>query len=549
LIADFQKPVESVRSVFFVGKQPDPYVLDRNGILQRWNFKKALEYEGHFRVADQIRATAMNRSKGLIAVGDSKGVARIFDREQVFEICSSLRNGDSISRLKFDPSGRKLAIGGQNGVIQLWDLAGAMIKGYEFRHEGPVWNAGYSTDGSTCITAGDEGIAKIWNPSNGMQIGVDCQHSAAVMDCVYEPFGRFFVTASVDKKVKLWDSSTGLQVGSDLEHDSEVLRLAFSPDGRYIVSGCYDGSVYCWRISRDETNEHQMEFRVIEQTKKIRWVTFNHSGELIASASMDGTVACFDAKTGVLKFAAEVEGGAAFCAFFPDDESGTRKVLACGKDAATIWDPDSGKKVQELRCDGEVTSSTISSDRQRLITCESKGRTRIWKRKGGLYELDTVVQHPLLDSVYFSDVVGSNSMIAICGGRSDTRQQGPQYGVVVLWDLKENLPVTTQFFHAEMVRRVYFSPNGNEVLSVSHDGSARVWKLDQLKYSVEEISRASSLLTRFEIDEIGNLRTMPVEQYMLEFEQLRPKIPAFFSVDNSESELWANSFGGENMNE
>ena len=105
----------------------------------------------------------------------------------------------------------------------------------------------------TLLAGGLHGGIHLWDaatlePLMGMILPVSCSHVGAV---VFTPCGRYLASGSwwsgTDKvSIRLWEVATGENIHTFWGHTSDVQNLAFSKDGELLASASYDGTIMLW---------------------------------------------------------------------------------------------------------------------------------------------------------------------------------------------------------------------------------------------------------------------------------------------------------------
>jgi len=370
--------------------------------------------------------------------------------------------------LRFSADGSKLVSGGlSDNEVHIYTRSGELlrtIKVGEGAHRSPYLIA-LAPDGQTLITADDNidppGL-EIWNVDGRFEralLGL----SGPMTNVVTSPDGKTIVTLSADRMVRIW-SMSGRLIASLPAHTQYPTGLAYAPNGNYFASG------------GDEV---------------ILWTPLGQKlGEFIG-----------------------FKNGAGALAFSPDS-----RYLFCGDGGGSVHIYDiydvEHKSVRHLKVhDGRVYSLAISPDGKYFATGSSREEVRIWDVAGNLEgesRINAKVYKPVSPAYSLSFTPDGGRVIAATtnsdkslqifdlktqlvdsirvnnsyqGGAIRFSKSGRWLAITVnntveLWDWPTHKLVRVLKGHADFIEGLAFTPDEQHLVSAGHDGTTRVWRLD-----------------------------------------------------------------------
>lgn len=221
-----------------------------------------------------------------------------------------------------------------------------------------------------------------------------------------------------ETSVRLWDLRSNKPL-LEIALPTWVTSARISPDGRQVIAGLYDGGVVLHQVDTGK------EFVLRNHVKRVLHVAFSRQGD---------------------------------------------RAISCGEDGrAVIWDTREGSEVARYTNHTTwVTWGAFSPDGTRVATSSFDRTLRVWSAADGRdllpvpFELTSVAR-----SVEFS-ADGRRLVVSDFEFR------------VLLLNALTGHPAGPVLHHGEHVVFAGLSPEGDRVISVSQDGTTRVWQLPKV---------------------------------------------------------------------
>ncbi|NEO97434.1 MAG: hypothetical protein F6K58_01705 [Symploca sp. SIO2E9] len=236
-------------------------------------------------------------------------------------------------------------------------------------------------------------------------------------------------------------------------HQSWVSRVSFSQDGEMIASASADGTIKLWSHKGKEIKT------LTGHSNWIYSVTFSPDDKLIASAGADKTIKLWNLKGEEIRTFKGHSSSVRDVTFSPDGEL----IASAGADKTIkLWN----LKGEEIRTfkghSAEVTSVSFSRDSETIASASADRTVKLWNLKGE--QIKTLREHSdWVYSVNFSP--NSNTLVSASAD-----------GTIKLWSSDGNL-LKTQSGHSTEVTSASFSSDGQTLVSTSTNGTIKLWNL------------------------------------------------------------------------
>ncbi|KAA8522534.1 hypothetical protein F0562_013105 [Nyssa sinensis] len=312
-------------------------------------------------------------------------------------------------------------------------------------------------------------------------------------------------TGGGDDKGFLWRIGQGDWASELQGHKDSVSGLAFSADGQLLASGCFGGLIKVWDSSGN------LKCTLDGPGGGIEWVRWHPRGHLVLAGSEDSTVWMWNADKCAYLNMFSGHGSNVTCGDFTPDG----KTICTGSDDATlrIWNPRSGDNIHVVKghpyhTEG-LTCLTISLDSTLALTGSKDSAVHIvnittgkvvsslnahsdsiecvglsvsspWAATGGMDKKLIVwdLQHSLPRCTCdHEDGVSCLSWL----GASRFLATGCVDGKVRIWDSLSGDCVRTFSGHSHAIQSLGVSADGEFLVSVSLDGTARVFEIAEFK--------------------------------------------------------------------
>ncbi|MCI0747857.1 MAG: protein kinase, partial [Verrucomicrobia subdivision 3 bacterium] len=387
----------------------------------------------------------------------------------------AFEHADAVNAASFSPDGTRVATASRDKSARVWDsVTGAPVTP-PLPHQASVTTLRFSPDGSKLATGSADKMARIWDPVSGHARTPPLQHSGAVVSLAFSLDGKLIATGSEDATAVVWHADTGQPLTAPLVHSNTVRAIAFAPDGKWLVSG--SGNFACiWDVETNREPRH-----ILNLSNTAHSVQITSDGKRILTACAPGLAETWDAATGkrlksmgfgyaadrtpqsvsVVAAGAGAADGAKYNAEFSPEEG--RLAFGGSANHGRISSARSGEPITSLRHRANVNGIRFSPDGWLVVTASSDTTARVWDAESGRAASEPLYHSGSVISAEFSP--NAQQVLTVSDGGE----------AAYIWEIRRGQPAGVELPHAVAVAFARFSPDGRQAATASWDNMIRIW--------------------------------------------------------------------------
>lgn len=419
---------------------------------------------------DELTACALT-SDGELAISTSiDATIRLWDLT-THRCIATLSNDERwATTCAVAPDGQSFAIGSDNGTITLWDRASRQRKGALVGHSDYV-TACLVTPRGQLVSASRDHSVRIWDLASRTCLhtllppavtlaptphDVEVEEHGWITTLALLPEGRQALAAAGDGSLSRWDLASGRCIQRFGAGQGRVDALAVLHEGRHLLCGMADGTIAVWDLAAE-----QRVLCLPAHLGAVSACSATPDGRRILSASHDRSIRIWE--LGGPESLVSKDGHAApvsACAITPD---GSVAVSASEDRTLKVWDVVTGACRATLEGHADlVTACAISADGRRVLSGARDGRVLVWNLDEG--RMDAASSHETL--VSGCAITADGRMLTVSqDGVLHIRSPGTLDQPVKLRD------------QGDSIDGIAITPDGTQALSISRDGTAKLWDL------------------------------------------------------------------------
>jgi WD40 repeat protein len=470
-----------------------------DGQVQFWSPSRPELSPKSFEFGESLAALTFDETGRRVAILGAAGKLGVWDIEMADFVWETRRAISDASTIAFGANCSCLVVGTTAGDLLVWSIGRKDPNVVRGASEKVTW-AAFGRDGHFLFGTDDNKVwltsAPSWPPP--MNIG---RHDRTVTVGVVSPDGKLALTITVDGAAWLWDLRC--QCKQLKPEEVAITSATFSPNGDTIALGRADGDISFWDVS-DRYAAPSETLVLRGHAGSVVDLQFSPDGNLIASASLDRTARIWGVHTARRPRIVQAHTGAGF---HSASRNGHYIISGSGIDKKVqVWVGPKWLSTRSIYLEDSPNALAISDDGKRAFIGTAKGEILDWNTESAV---STKIAHDagMVGSIEISPdekrlaAIGVGARRLICSlstppechtapmsgwGSSvafsqDGRWLGAtsgsdQIGDAVVWDVQPNTSVPLKG-HAKRVSEILFDRAGTRAITVSTDGTARIWDL------------------------------------------------------------------------
>jgi WD40 repeat protein len=410
-----------------------------------------------------LMAAALSPDGKQVATASRDGTARVWD----IATATSLRTipgDDPLLSIAYSPDGTLLATTkgtakADGGFAELWDAATG-AKRRTFKLDSTANHVAFSRDGKLVVICSDKQGASLFQVESGELAARLGEATGSAEEAAFSSDGSL-VLIRAGNEARVHRSPSGELVATLAGHERPILEAAFSRAGTRVATASADGTMRVWDArSGKETAKLAPSSPGYGKALTFHAVAWAPGDGQLAVGAKDGSVRLVDPSTGALlhtlhHHSAQVEA----VAYSP---SGRRLLSASLDGTALVWDPETGALVEALRGHKEGVLGGLFLGEEQVLTLSEDRSARLWNIVDGAFVRSLAGHTRSVDRI----VASADGSILLSASIDTTAR---------VWDTKTGACLAELTGHEGPVLAAAISPDGSAVVTGSMNTPARIW--------------------------------------------------------------------------
>ncbi|MDM8568578.1 WD40 repeat domain-containing protein [Thiotrichales bacterium HSG1] len=454
--------LQASNKVWALAVSPDGKLLASGGNdnnISLWDKKGKLfelldSFEGH---TGDIFSLAFSPNGNLLASSSSDKTVRLWDVETAQEI-HAFKHTNKIKTVAFSSDAKLLAAGGDDGEVYLYKTNSKQLQHTFKGHRSEIFGLSFIENDKYLVSASSDKNLRLWDVNSGVTLQVLQGHTARVTDVT--TYKNQIFSSSNDRTVKSWNPlPLANQYNIDLQE--ELSSTAISPDGKKVAVGLADGRLRQYSLENRELIWESTDDN--KHKRDVQRLAFNLQGNLLVSVSLDKMVKVW--QDGKLQRTFNHQDSVSSVTFAPN----SNLIVTTSYDGQIgLFNPDTGEAnfIKQAHAGEEINSVVFDADGRHLLTASDQ-EIRLWQiQDNSLKQLKTLTKSE--STILWAAISPNGKRYATVGRDNLVKIYSTEDG-----KKQHKLPGG----HDDSVMKAIFSPDNDQIATVSGDGTLRFWDL------------------------------------------------------------------------
>ncbi|KAK9820575.1 hypothetical protein WJX72_011797 [[Myrmecia] bisecta] len=247
-------------------------------------------FKGHTMSVSQL---ALHPTKPILVTASDDKTWKMWHLPKGDLIMSGEGHKDWVAGVDFHPKGTHLASASGDSTVKIWSFEQQKCVATYSDHNNAVWGVAFHDSADFVASCSLDHSVRLWDLTTGKCRQSLRGHVDSVNDVCWQPFSNNLCTGSSDKTVSIWDARSGLCTQTFYGHHNSVNGITFNIQGSTVASTDADGVAKLWDV--------RMVAEILSMDTSghpANKCCFDRSGDVLAVASDNGKVLCFNAING-----------------------------------------------------------------------------------------------------------------------------------------------------------------------------------------------------------------------------------------------------------
>ncbi|KAG5437586.1 hypothetical protein PCANB_000621 [Pneumocystis canis] len=256
--------------------------------------EKLCKLSGH---TDSVTVSLFSYDGEYVATGGMDGQILVWRYKNNGELILTLEGGDEILWIQWHPKGNILLSGSNDANVWMWKIPSGDVMQF-FKYHKKAVNAGsFTPDGKKIVTVSEDGSLVIWNPKNAEIIhkitSNDSRFDCGGLTCLaYNKEGTVVAVGGITGKAKIISLINGTLLGSLEEQKESIESISYCDVLPILACASIDGTVALYDAFTYKLRN------VLAHDGAVISLSFVSNTPYLTTASTDRTIRRWDVRTG-----------------------------------------------------------------------------------------------------------------------------------------------------------------------------------------------------------------------------------------------------------